>query len=396
MAADERVPRVLMVTGAYFPELSGGGLQCKAIVDALGGHASFAVLTTCTDARLPSRDNVDGTPVYRVHVDVSNPASKMLAAVAFTRHFVAQRSNIDIVHLHGFSQKAALVVLLARLFRKRVVVTLHTAGQDEPAGVKAQGALAYWAYSHADLWIAVSSRLADSVTGAGLPVAKLWRGSNGLDMRRFRPAEPGEQAALRRTLGLPASGPLILFVGFFSADKGPHILYEAWSRIAATAAAGSSLLFIGATTSSYFEVDERLASGIRDQAARDGLASRVLFVEATRAIEEYYRASDVFVFPSKREGFGMALVEAMASGLPCVASRLPGATDEIVTAGTNGVLVEPHDVAALASALERLLTDSRLAAELGRAARTSVEQRFSIERTARHTLEAYRHVAEPA
>jgi glycosyltransferase involved in cell wall biosynthesis len=195
---------------------------------------------------------------------------------------------------------------------------------------------------------------------------------------------------------LPASGPLILFVGFFSADKGPHILFEAWRRIAATAAAGSSLLFIGSTASSYYEVDERLAYDIREAAQRDGLAARVLFVEESRIVEEYYRAADIFVFPSRREGFGMALVEAMASGLPCIASRLPGATDEIVTDGVDGLLVEPHDVVALSAALERVLADRQLAVRLGHSARSSVEQRFAIEKTARRTLEAYQRVAEPA
>ena len=393
---DTRTPRVLMITGAYYPEVSGGGLQCKAIVDALRSQARFAVLTTCTDSALPSDDEVNGTPVRRVYIDVSKPGSRVLAAVGFIRQFMALSSTFDIVHLHGYSQKSTLVVLLAKLFRKRVILTLHTAGQDEPASVKAQGTLAYWAYSHADLWIAISARLADSIARAGLPVARVWRGSNGLDVRRFRPAETGEQAVLRGKLHLPANGPVILFVGFFSADKGPHVLFEAWRRIAATAAAGSSLLFIGATTSSYFEVEPRLAHDIRHEAERDGLAGRVLFVEETHAIEEYYRASDIFVFPSRREAFGMALVEAMASGLACIASRLPGATDEIITDHQTGVFVEPHDVPALSSALRQLLGDRRLAAELGRAARASVEQRFSIEQTAQRMLEAYRHVAEPA
>ena len=72
---ERRLPGVLMITGAYYPELSGGGLQCKAIVDALRSEARFVVLTTCTDPALPPADEVDGTPVRRVHVDVSSPMS---------------------------------------------------------------------------------------------------------------------------------------------------------------------------------------------------------------------------------------------------------------------------------------------------------------------------------
>src|SRR5262249_24032779 len=142
----------------------------------------------------------------------------------------------------------------------------------------------------------------------------------------------------------------------------------------------------------YYEIDRDLADRIRFDAARDRVLDRIVFVEETQVIEQYYRASDVFVLPSRRESFGMALVEAMASGLPCIASRLPRVTDLIGTDGTSGLLVEPHVVPALSAALARVLTDQPFAAALGRAARESVRSRFAIERTARGTLDMYRRV----
>jgi mannosyltransferase len=212
-------------------------------------------------------------------------------------------------------------------------------------------------------------------------------------MQRFRPAIAGEPRRLRRELGLPEEGVLILFVGFFSADKGPHVLFESWRRIAGAGGADTSLVYLGATESRYYEVDPTLAKDIRDAADREGLSDRIVFVEETRIIEQYYRAADVFVFPSRREAFGMALVEAMASGLPCIASRLPGVTDEIVQDGDTGWLVEPGDTDALSAALARLLGDRENARRMGRAARQAVESRFAIEHTARRTLAAYRRVS---
>jgi glycosyltransferase involved in cell wall biosynthesis len=170
------------------------------------------------------------------------------------------------------------------------------------------------------------------------------------------------------------------------------VLFDAWRDVAGDCS--SSLVFVGATASAYFEVDPALAAGIRETAARDGLAGRMMFVEQTRTIEEFYRAADVFVFPSRREAFGMALVEAMATGLPCIASHLPGVTDEIVRDGDTGLLVAPHDVAALTAALRRVLQDGALAARLGAAARRDVVARFSIDRTARLTLDAYLRLLE--
>ena len=387
-------PGVLMVTGAYFPELSGGGLQCKALIDALRTDVRFAVLTTSTDASLPADDTIDGTPVRRVYIRVSSRWSKVKAAWAMAGSFLRLAAAADVVHLHGFSQKSILVVALAKMLGKRVALTLHTAGQDEPRSVQRQGWLASWAYARVDLYITISEPMATSLVEAGVPAARLWRGSNGLDMKRFRPAGTDEQDRLRRELGLPLHQVLILFVGLFSADKGPHVLFEAWRRVAPAAGAHSSLVYVGATKSRYYEVDETLASGIREVAVREGLAERVLFVGETRTIDKYFRAVDVFVFPTRRESFGMALVEAMASGLPCVASRLPGVTDDIVADGETGLLVEPHDVDALGLALTRVLTDRALAAALGRAARLAVERRFAIEQTARRTLDAYRYLVE--
>lgn len=383
---------VLMVTGAYDPELSGGGLQCKAIVDALRNELRCYVLTTSTDPKLPAHDRVDGTPVRRVLIDVSSPLSKARAAAAFTLTLFRLRRRIRIVHLHGFSQKASLVVALARLFGKQVVMTLHTAEQDEPDAVRRQGRLASWAYARIDLFIAVSPGMAARMVGAGVDPSRVWQGSNGLDLERFRPAVEGERASLRRELGLASGHRLILFVGFFSHDKGPEILFEAWRRIAHAQAASTMLVFVGATRSPYFEVDPGIADRIREKAAREGLAGRVVFVETTRVIEKFYRAADLFVFPSRREAFGMALVEAMASGLPCISSRLPGVTDAIVADGVDGLLVAPHDVDALSDRMARLLADESLSAALGAAARASVAARFAIQRTARGVADAYRHV----
>jgi glycosyltransferase involved in cell wall biosynthesis len=242
------------------------------------------------------------------------------------------------------------------------------------------------------LYLAVSAPLADSLLAYGVSPTRIVRVSNGLDMTRFRPAAAGEQERLRRALDLPVDGVVILFVGFFSVDKGPHVLFDAWRRIAAGAGDGSSLVYVGATESRYYEVDATLAPGIRKTAQREGLTGRIVFAGETPTIEEYYRAADVFVFPTRREAFGMALVEAMASGLACIASRIPGVTDDIVDEGKTGLLVEPHDVGALSAALSRVLTDRPFADRLGHAAREAVAARFAIERTARLTLDAYRQL----
>ncbi|HMF94624.1 MAG TPA: glycosyltransferase family 4 protein [Vicinamibacterales bacterium] len=380
-------PRVLMVTGAYYPELSGGGLQARRIVHALQRAVDFSILTTSVDPRLPPVASDDGVAIRRIMVDMTSVASKLTAGARLAFAFARRAPRIDVVNLHGFSRKAILLVALCRLFRKPFLLTLQTGGHDEPDGVRATGAAAYWAYRSADLYLSVSPGLSRAYLDAGLPVERLRQVCNAIETERFRPARDGERDQLRRELGLPVDLPIVLFVGFFSRDKRPDLLYDAWTE---TLGAGRSLLlFVGATQSVYHEVDDTIAAAIRERAGAGGHADLVRFVEPTLEIERYFRAADVYVLPSIREGLSIALLEAMASGLAAIATRLSGSTDTMIEPEVNGLLVEKDDRRGLAAALCRLLRDRALTARLGRAARATVVERYSMERTAGSWLSAY-------
>jgi glycosyltransferase involved in cell wall biosynthesis len=376
-----------MVTGAYFPELSGGGLQARAIVGALRDRVDFSVLTTSIDPSLPSRSADDGVPIRRIYVDVSSAASKLMAGVRFAWSLL-RSAPFDIVNLHGFSRKAILLVAFSRLSGKRFILTLQTGLHDEPDTVRQAGRLAYWAYRGADLYLSVSPGLSQAYLRAGLPAERLRQVCNAVDTQRFRPAAtPQERTSLRRELSLPEDAAVVLFVGFFSRDKRPVILFDAWADTAD--GHRSALVMVGATRSAYHEVDSSVADVIREQVAQRGLTSRVFLVEPTPAIDRYFRAADIYVLPSIREGLPIALLEAMASGAACIASRLPGSTDGIIEDGVNGILVGPDDRAGFSQALAALLDDPERRARLGAAARRTVVDRYSIDRTAPAWLSAY-------
>jgi len=383
---------ILMVTGAYWPELSGGGLQCRTMMQALRGRFVFRVLTTCTDRALPADDVVDGIPVKRIHVDVTSAMSKLRAAMATLWFFVSRQSTFDVVHLHGFSQKSVLLVLLARLFGKKVVITIHTADQDEPEGVRRLGAFAYQRYVSADQFIAISPRLAENYRRAGLPENRLAVASNAVDTDRFSPVDAAERRRLRAELdAAPVDLPWILFVGFFSADKAPDVLADAWLQLH-QAGLRSSLVLVGASRSAYHEVDASIAERIRIEAIDAGAADLLHFAGEVRDVEKYHRAADVFVMPSVREAFGMSLVEAMACGKPVIATRIPGVTDTIVEDGKTGILVAPRDADGLAAAIRSVLDDSAAAAAMGARARAAVMQRFALDAAAERWSAIYRKV----
>jgi len=385
--------RILLVAGAYYPEISAAGLQCQAAAAVLKDRARVSVLVTAVDSALPASETIDGVAITRLSVDVKSGASKAGASIRLLATLARLLPSVDVVHMHGFSQKNVLVALMARLMGKPVVLTLHTSGQDEPQAAASRGRLSSWAFRSARLVLPVSPNLMRRCEDAGIPASHLRLTPNGIDVERFRPATAAERAVIRRDLGWNEHERVVAFVGFFSRDKRPDLLFRAWQRVAARGVA-AKLVYIGATASPYFEIDRGLAEGIRARAAQMGRAADVVFVEPTHAMDRYYRAADVFVLSSVREAHPVSLVEAMACGIPVIASRIEGATDVMIEDGVNGRLVDPDDEEALAVALAHVLEKPEEAARLGRHARETVVNRYDIRQTAERWLDAYGSVLQ--
>ncbi len=383
--------KVLMVTGAYFPELSGAGLQCRSLTQVLKGTADFIVFTTTAQPTLPESEDIDGIPVFRVPIDPRRFASKLTGLWRFTVLFATHRQRFSIVHLHGFSQKSILFMALAAIFRKAVVIKLTGVDFDDPVAIRRRGRWTYWWYSRAALFVGISPQFRLLYEQAGLPRQRFTMIPNGVDVTRFCPVQVDECEMLRRQYGLPINGPVVLFVGFFSVDKCPDVLFEAWLRATEGLTIQATLFFVGATRSTYHEISSPLVERIRRESTLlEGTNRRVVFLESILDIEQVYKCADVFVLPSVREGLPNALLEAMASGLGCIASRLEGVTDSIIRDGVNGRLVEPANVEELSNVLQMLLAQPDVVADMGSRARKTIEMQFNLRDTGQKYLAAYR------
>lgn len=380
--------------GAYHPEVSGGAAQCRTLVRALSGRVRFVIMATTHEPQNLCMDRVDGVPVERVLIRLKRPWEKLAALPRMLRIFARYRSATDIVHLHGLSQKILLFLILAKACRKPTLILLTSAGADDPLTLRGRFDGWIWcrALAFADRVVSLSPALTARYLAAGMPTERLAVIPNGVDTGRFRPPrDPGEVRSLRLKLGLPEDRPVLTYVGHFSREKGSGTLLEAWKQVRAEGHR-STLLLIGATVPGHYEVDPSLVCWIRGEVRRLGAEDEVRFVERTPEIEQYLRASDLFVLSSLREGLPNALLEAMATGLPCLASRLPGITDWVIDNGVNGLLFTPGEKEELAKGLRELLADPRLRKELGRAARWTIEERFPIEHVAEQYLALYREV----
>lgn len=190
----------------------------------------------------------------------------------------------------------------------------------------------------------------------------------GVDDTRFRPDAAARQS-VRQEHAIPSDAPLVLFLGRLNRDKGIRELADAMLLLDERFPQ-LHWLIVGPD-------EGGMVDHVRSVAGR--LGDRLHFQGFTAAPQNYMAAADIFCLPSYREGFGSSALEAAATGIPSVATRIYGLTDAVED-GVSGILVPPRDATALAAGLERLLADPELRQKMGLTARKRALKRFSRQR----------------
>ena len=227
--------------------------------------------------------------------------------------------------------------------------------------------------------VAVSQEIRRELASHGFGSDRIVDIPNGVDAVRFAP--PADPEAARCAAGL---GPdTVLFLGRLDPQKGLDVALEAWAEVVRRRP-GARLAVAGEGPS---------GAALQGQAARLGLGDAVRFLGVSETPETLLQGSEVFLLPSRSEGMSNALLEAMATGLPCVATRI-GGNGELLRHGENGLLIPPGDAGALAETLLGLLQDPALRRRLGSAARRDVLERYAMDRVARAYCELYTRVSE--
>ena len=205
--------------------------------------------------------------------------------------------------------------------------------------------------------------------------------SNGVDVERFSPGP----SAVREQFSIPREAPVVGFVGRLTRDKGLPELIEAFDRIL-LAEPSTHLLLVG-----WFDrAEDALAAELRRRILTHPRIHCTGFVADTAP---YYRALDVMVLPTWREGFPNAVLEAAATGIPVVTTESTGARDAVV-AEVTGLLIPPGYPEAIVEAVVKLLRDPARRFHMGRAARAWVVEHYSEERVLGLTAEYYRSLLD--
>ncbi|WP_416914719.1 MAG: glycosyltransferase family 4 protein [Roseicyclus sp.] len=262
-------------------------------------------------------------------------------------------------------------ILLKRVLGKRLKLLFTSASQ------RRHTRYSKWLIGQMDHVISTSRRTAEYLERPSDVIL------HGIDLSGFTPAE--DRAGLRARMGLPA-GPLIGCFGRIRAQKGTGDFVKAMIEVLPEFP-GACAIVMGRATEKHRAYER----GLREQVLAAGLEDRILFKPEVpvHEIADWYRALDLFVAPQRWEGFGLTPLEAMACGVPVVATRV-GAFEELVVPGRTGALIAPQDVGAMAGAVRGYLENPAEMLLQGEDARAHAVAQFDIAGEAAAITAIYR------
>jgi glycogen synthase len=367
--------RILIINSEYPPIGGGAGKASANLARELVNMGQEVVVLTSAFSDLPGDDQSEGVRILRIKAirrkqDRSSALEQIvfmvLSCLATLRLLRSWRPDITLAY---FGVPCGPAALLAKIFYG-VPFVVSLRGGDVP-GFRPYDFATYHRlvspllriiWKQAEVLVANSTGLQDLAQkfDSTVPISVI---PNGVDITRY--AEVQRQWA----------PPKLLLVGRLVYQKGVDLLFKALADLSDQ---NWTLSLVG---------DGPELDNLQSQASTLGIAERVGYERwlTGDALLQQYRAANLFVFPSRHEGMPNAVLEAMASGLPVIATRIAG-NEELVIPGETGLLVPSEDTAALKNALAELIADAARREQMGKAARRHVEQHYTWSQIARKYL----------
>jgi glycosyltransferase involved in cell wall biosynthesis len=388
----ERHARVYWLTETFYPPQIGGiELIVSSLSQGLAANGfDVHVITRKPEAGCPAQE-----PVGNVHVRRIEPAGvskgtgwhALPSVLAFLGRLalllVREARHYDILIISGMKIIPLAAIPVALLLGKRCVVRLEsTAEIDEPisrqslrsmngAAVDLLQRLSAWIQRkmlvRADRVVAISDVLHQSLLGIGVPEWKISQIPNAIDLSRFHPVSWQQRNRLRAELGLPQEATVLLFAARLSRAKGIDLLVDAWPRIVAQHPE-LCLIIAGSGDVSFDRCEAEIEQSMRST----GLGgSHIRMVGATDRVHHYLQAADLYILPSEYEGFGIGVIEALATARPCLLTPV-GVVPQLIRDGENGFLFPPRDLGAMMRAIDTALAARSRWPEIGDRGRRAV------------------------
>ena len=370
--------KIVFVIRYFHPFI--GGLEKKTLNLAAAlveRGIAVEIITSRFSAAWPAHDKIKNVPVCRLF----SPRIKMLGGMIFLAllclYLVKNRFRIHVIHAFQVGYSSAAAIMIGTLLSKPTILNISSSGPGGDVNRHRKtpwGRLFLRCCRLASRIVILNQEMYAELKGLGYTETAIVKIPNGVDLTTYRVID--KRHCWRETFGLQ-NEKLILYTGRLSAEKGVDVL------IAAYAALDGSL-----PTKLYILGDGPEAARLTHLISHYHLEDRVLIQPAVEDVTGYLFSADIFVMPSHFEGLSNSVLEAMACGMPVIATRVTG-NKELVTDGINGLLVEPRNTAQLTEALSYLIKNPDKGSELGRRAHELVKEHYDLYTVAGKYINLY-------
>jgi len=344
---------------------------------------SVTVVTGLWDWGQPRRQTFQGVPVHRLftawgmfNIRGLRKFGQYLYLLSLSMYLVRNRDSYDVIHCHSAMFEAAIVIATAQLLRKPALIRSMASGDwgdlamvRQDRSIRGTGWM-LGQFRKADAVVALNEQVSEEMQRIGVPQERIVCIPNGIEV------EPGHRK-YDYSIG---DSVRVVFVGRLHPQKGIDALLKAF-KLAAQASPHDGWQLILAGTGPLEQALRALANELE-------IDRQVEFRGQVEDVNSLLDHSDMFVLPSLSEGISNALLEAMAHGLPCVVTDIPGNHD-LIRDGDNGKLVPVGDPAALAQVLVQIVRDEHTRKRLGQGAYHTVETRYSLSQVADQYIQLY-------
>ena len=375
--------KVLMISPQFKPLVGGYERAAERLSKALAKLGlAVVVITERRDQSWSKVEFVDGFTIQRHYCCYRRYFHSITSVLALSAYLLTQGRKFTIWHIHQYGLQAAIAIAFGQLLNKPVVMKLTSSknmgiSQSLGHGVKGR-ILRYW-HKKIGACIAVSQETYYEAIAFGIPQERVHLIPNGVDADQFYPSAIEEKLAARKALKLECQK-MVLFVGRLSPEKNLAGLIDAWNILANDVRANTLLVIIG-------NGPER--SNIEHKIELLGLEQSIYLAGNQSNVELWYRAADIYVICSFREGLSNSMLEALASGLPVISTRVSGSSI-LLDQEPSGFVVDIDNKIQFSEALTTLLSDSSLRSRMSKNARKIFELQFSLTEIAKQTICIYK------
>lgn len=375
-----------MITERYFPIWGGAENQLQQLIPYLVRHGCrVEVVTRRWKKEMLKREIVNGTYVSRLGFPGNGHFSAIVFTVNLVLYLLIHDRRADIIHSHGAVAMGAVGSLIARITGISNIAKIATAGRILKLQKKISGRLILAIFKRSDSIICMTDEIQKELETIDLQVKSIYRITNAVDGGRFRPFPEEQRKAWRIERGFLPTTPIILFSGRLVPRKGLDVLLEAWLKVIKFNLQ-AQLIVLGSGNGQPDSIETQ----IRIKAAQEGIVN-INFEGETNSPESYLGVADIFAFPSIKEGFPNALLEAMASGVVTISSKIGGVVD-LINDGKTGLLFPPGDDKVLADNILYLLKNPKIRSDIGLRARKHVLEHYPFGKIAKQYLETYQNI----